>query len=75
MFGCLQPSGCKKKEDLYVNLAADLEQIIAEQTQIDPSFKTQRCYVKLSAPYIFKELVLHQGYELKDFCIRSVNNI
>jgi len=58
-----------------VNLAADLEQIIAEQTQIDPSFKTQRCYVKLSAPYIFKELVLHQGYELKDFCIRSVNNI
>jgi len=54
---------------------ASLEDIICEKTQIDPSFKTQRCYVKLTAPYIFKELILHKGFELKDFCVRSINNI
>ena len=49
--------------------------MVSEQTQIDPSLKTERCYVKLTAQYIFKELVLRKGYAPKDFCVRSINNI
>lgn len=53
----------------------DVASIIEEQTQIDPTLRTQRCYVKLSANYIYKELMLHKAYQLKAFCLRSINNI
>jgi len=49
--------------------------VVAKSSQIDPSLKTQRCYVKLTAKYIFKELILKKPYELLDFCLRTVNNV
>lgn len=45
-----------------------------KESQIDPQFKTERCYVKISAAYIRKELVLKKGYKLGDFCVKTVNN-
>lgn len=46
-----------------------------KESQIDPQFKTERCYVKISAAYIRKELILKKGYKLSDFCIKTVNNL
>ena len=46
-----------------------------KESQIDPQFKTQRCYVRISAAYIRKELILKKGYELSDFCVKTVNNV
>jgi len=48
---------------------------VDKESQIDPQFKTQRCYVKVSANYIFKELILKKGYNLNSFCERTINNI
>jgi hypothetical protein len=33
------------------------------------------CYVKLTAGFIRKELVINKGYSLNDFCERTINNI
>ena len=67
--------GSKKKEEIHQDLEADIKDIVDKESQIDPQFKTQRCYVKVSAPYIYKELILKKAYELKDFCQRTINNI
>jgi len=48
---------------------------VEEHSQIDPQFKTQRCYVKISASYIRKELVLNKSYQTKDFCLKTINNV
>lgn len=60
---------------IHQNLQSDIEEIVDEESQIDPQFKTQRCYVKISARYIRKELVLKKYYELNDFCLKTVNNV
>ncbi len=57
------------------NLSPTIDSIVSEHTQIDPSFKTQRCYVRLTSQYILKELVLHKGYDLKSFCNKTVHNV
>ena len=48
---------------------------MGEESQIDPQFKTERCYVKISAAYIRKELLLNKSYQLGGFCLKTVNNI
>ena len=52
-----------------------IEAIVVEHSQIDPSLKTQRCYVRLTSRYILKELLLHQGYDLRSFCNKTVHNV
>jgi hypothetical protein len=47
----------QKKEDVYERLEKDITEIVANDSQIDPQFKTDRCYVKISTSYIYKELV------------------
>ncbi len=56
-------------------MESDIESIVDEESQIDPQFKTQRCYVKISASYIRKELVLKKNYTPTDFCKRTINNL
>ena len=56
-------------------MQSDIEAIVDDESQIDPQFRTQRCYVKISAAYIRKELVLHKSYGLGDFCLKTVNNM
>lgn len=75
MHRCLQIERGKKKEVVHQDLGSDIKEIVDEESQIDPQFKTQRCYVKVSAIYIRKELVLHKSYELNDFCLKTVNNV
>lgn len=75
MHRCLQIKRGKKKEVVHHDLESDIKEIVDEESQIDPQFKTQRSYVKVSAIYIRKELVLHKSYELSDFCLKTVNNV
>ena len=53
----------------------EIEDILKDHSQIDPQFRTQRCYLKVSASYIRKTLIFQKGYQLSDFCERSMNNI
>lgn len=46
-----------------------------EESQIDPQFKTERCYVNISAAYIRKELLLNKSYLIGDFCNSTINNV
>lgn len=69
------PSGRKKKESVYPTLISDIEAIIVEHTQIDPSFKTEICYIRVTAQYIFNFLILKKGFLDTNFCQRTLNNI
>ena len=60
---------------IHCGLEEEIKGLVDKESQIAPQFKTQRCYVRLSAPYIYKELILSCGYTLDDFCMRTVNNI
>ena len=75
MFRCLWIKRRKKKEIIHQNLKSDIEDIVDEESQIDPQFKTKRCYVKISAAYIRKELIFKKSYEPNDFCRKTVNNL
>lgn len=75
MLRSLSFTRCKKKEDQDEDLEPNIESVIEDYSQIDPSFKTQMCYVKLTAGFIRKELVINKGYSLNDFCERTINNI
>ena len=75
MHRCIRIKGGKKKEIIHQGLESDIEEIVDEESQIDPQFRTQRCYVKVSAAYIRKELVLNKSYGLRDFCLKTVNNV
>jgi Rhodopirellula transposase DDE domain len=65
----------QKKESLDPNLITTIDSIVSEHSQIDPSFKTQRCYVRLTSRYILKELLLYKGYDLHSFCNKTVHNV
>jgi hypothetical protein len=56
-------------------LSSAIDSIVSEHSQIDPSFKTQRCYVRLTSRFILKELLLYKGYELHSFCNKTVHNV
>ncbi len=57
------------------HLSSAIDSIVSEHSQIDPSFKTQRCYVRITSRFILKELLLYQGYELRSFCNKTVHNV
>jgi len=48
---------------------------VEEEIQVDPKLRTEKCYVKLTAQFIRKELILNKGYDFLDFSRRSINNI
>lgn len=56
-------------------MSTAIDTIVSEHIQIDPSFKTQRCYVRLTSRYILKELVLYKDYTLQSFCNKTVHNV
>lgn len=68
-------SRCKKKEWHFTCLKTDIEDIIKEDTQIDPQLRTERCYVRITAKHIRKELVLKKGFDLCSFSERTINNV
>lgn len=75
LLGCVLFEGRKKKEALDTGLIKSIEESISEHIQTDPSFKTQTCYVKVTAGYVLKELVLKKGYPLGSFCKRTIGNM
>lgn len=64
-FTCLDNAsarGRKRAEEHWPHLAQDLEAIVKPQSQIDPSFKTQRLYTRLSAAAVRQQLLQQKGY-------------
>ena len=53
----------------------DIEELVAEQTQIDPTFKTLRCYLKVTAHWVWEQLQIQKGYSTVDFCLKTVHTI
>lgn len=49
--------GRKKIEEYLPNIKEDLKSLVDYQSQIDPSFKSQRLYTRLSATEVRKQLI------------------
>jgi hypothetical protein len=54
--------GRKPAEAHLPNLLADLEAIVAGQSQADPSFRTTRLYTRLTAGEVRQQLIAQHGY-------------
>src|SRR3990172_10642214 len=54
--------GRKRAEERLPNLERDIREIVGPQSQIDPSFKTQRLYTRLSAAEVRQQLIEQKGY-------------
>lgn len=75
MRGRFRATWQEKKTVTFISLAQQITDIIGEDTQADPSLKTERCYVRLTASYIWRQLAILHGYGKSSLCIRTVNNI
>lgn len=54
--------GRKPAEHHLPNLLDDLKAIAEAESQTDPSFKTTRLYIRLSAAEVRKQLIAQKGY-------------
>lgn len=54
--------GRKRAEVHLPHLLDDIVQIVEEQTQTDPTFKSRRLYTRLSAAEVRRQLILQKGY-------------
>ena len=54
--------GQKKIEEKLPHLCEDIKAIVDSQSQIDPSFKTQRLYTRLSAAEVRRQLISQKQY-------------
>lgn len=57
-----QGRGRKKAEEHLPNLLEDIKNLVDSQSQIDPSFKSQRLYTRLSAAEVRQQLIEKFGY-------------
>lgn len=54
--------GRKAIEEHLPNLLDDIKSIVDAESQTDPSFKTTRLYIRLSAAEVRKQLIEQKGY-------------
>jgi hypothetical protein len=54
--------GRKKAEEHLSNLLEDIKKLVDSQSQIDPSFKSQRLYTRLGAAEVRHQLIEKFGY-------------
>ena len=54
--------GQKKIEEKLPHLCTDIKAIVDAQSQMDPSFKTQRLYTRLSAAEVRRQLISQKQY-------------
>ena len=54
--------GRKRAEEKLPDLCEDIKAIVDSQSQIDPSFKTERLYTRLSAAEVRRQLILQKQY-------------
>jgi hypothetical protein len=55
--------GRKRAENELPNLLADIRAIANQHSQTDPSFKSSRLYLRLSAASVRKQLIEQKGYQ------------
>jgi len=58
--------GRKRAEEHWPKLEQDIREIVTPQSQIDPSFKTERLYTRLSAETVRSQLLEQKGYTAAD---------
>lgn len=54
--------GRKKAEEHLTTLLEDIKNIVAQESQTDPSFKSRRLYTRLTAAQVRKQLIEKYGY-------------
>lgn len=54
--------GRKRAEEHLPHLLSDIQALVDQQSQTDPSFKSTRLYTRLSAQQVRSELISHKGY-------------
>jgi hypothetical protein len=65
--------GRKRAEAQLPNLLADLEAIVASQSQADPSFRTTRLYTRLTAGEVRRQLIAEKGYTDAELpCVETI---
>ncbi len=65
--------GRKRAEAHLPNLLADLEAVVAGQSQTDPSFRTTRLYTRLTAGEVRRQLITQQGYTDEHLpCVQTI---
>jgi hypothetical protein len=65
--------GRKRAEAHLPNLLADLEAIVAGQSQTDPSFRTTRLYTRLTAAEVRRQLIAQHGYTDEELpCVQTI---
>lgn len=65
--------GRKRAEEHWPNLLTDIKAIVDSQSQVDPSFRSQRRYTRLDAKEVRQQLILQKGYT--DFELPTVVTI
>jgi hypothetical protein len=54
--------GRKKAEEYLTTLLEDIKNIVDQESQTDPSFKSRRLYTRLTAAQVRKQLIEKYGY-------------
>jgi len=54
--------GRKRAEEHLPTLLDDIRAIVDSQSQVDPQFRTQRLYTRLSGAEVRRQLILQKGY-------------
>lgn len=65
-YGNYSGRGRKRAEEWLPHLLDDIQDIVDEQSQTDPSFKTTRLYTRLSAAEVRRQLIKQKGYAEAD---------
>lgn len=71
----LEFRGRKRLIEIYPTLKNDIEKIIEDNLSVDPRFKTEKQYVRLTVNEIKSQLIKTKKYNDKSFCNSSLNNI
>src|SRR5215213_264729 len=65
--------GRKRAEARLPHLLADLEAIVASQSQADPTFRTTRLYTRLTAAEVRRQLIAQHGYADAELpCVQTI---
>ena len=67
--------GRKKVTQIYPELQNDIEKIIEDSLSIDPKFKSEKQYVRMTVKEIKKRLIETGKYQEKSFSNSTLNNI
>ncbi len=67
--------GRKKAEEHYPELLEDIRAVADPHAQTDPSFRSTRLYVRITAKEVHRRLEERPGYDLSSMpCVRTINS-